>query len=230
MKDLRTIAATVVMLVVFAGVTGCASTRSNIEYIPAGESPSRIGVPVKGVVIHSDDARPNAKVYPKQIILQTSYSGDKTFDINDRAIDAVFDDAVTSELSRLGVSVSIAKDIDGPLDKTTKDRIRKAVMAQYPGVKVAFGLKIKDFFATTERKLVTTNVEVNSSIEFYALDVETGELFWSEYASEWEDTVVSADREYLIGQLDDVLSNLMKKAVKENLTLRDALVRIGSRR
>lgn len=228
--NIKTVAVVTLLLGMLAGVTGCASSlRTNLEYLPAGDNPSRVGVHLKGVVVPAADVRLNAGVYPKQIILQESYTGDKTYDINDKAVDVVFDGALATELARLGVPATIASGI-GPLDKTTKEAVRKRLMESYPDVNVAFGLKIKEFFADTKRGLVSTDVKVKSSMEFYALDVETGELFWSEYATDWDDTVVSADRDYLIGQLDDVLSNLMSKAVKDNLTLRDALVRIGSRK
>jgi len=210
-------------------LSGCASSRKDISYNPGWGESNKLAKPVKGVVIPLEDMREYARTYPKQVIIQTDYSGNVSSDINDRAVDELVEDALKGELERIGVKVIPVKGVNGPLDKETADSIKKRITAEYPGAQVAFGARIKDFTATSKRTLIAHNVHVVGWMEFYVLDMGTGDLVWSDFKTEWEDTVASSDHNYMIGQLEQALKNLMEKSVRENTPMRDLLSKITNR-
>ena len=117
--------------------------------------------------------------------------------------------------------------IEGPLDKDTAQSIRQKLAKERPDVQVAIGGKVSDFLATSKKGAVTTRVYVTAGMQLYTLDVKTGDLIWSEYKTDWEDSVMSADHNYMIRQLDKALEELMKKGVRENKSLKDDLSRIS---
>lgn len=218
-----------IVLLVFFALAGCASERMNITYNASAGDVEKLPKPVTAAIIPVVDARESTKVYPKQVIEHTSYRGDVTYDINDRTVEEVFTDALSADLARLGVKLVDVKGIDGPLDKETYSRIDKRLKAEYPGIQVAFGARVTDFMATAKNNLVTEKVHVTAAMQFYVLDVSTGELLWSDYKTEWDDTVASANHNYMIEQLDQALANLMQKSVRDNTSLRDLLIKISSR-
>lgn len=231
MKRLRMLTAVAVLALAIPVLAGCAVDRTNVRYAPpSGPNPGKLSVSVRGAVIPAADLRDKTKIYPKQIILYTGYYDDKTYDINDKGVDALFDEALKSELNRLGVGIVDIEGIDGPLDKESRDRIRARISSEYPDAQVAVGITVKEFFAETKRNFFSTDAKVKTGIELYALDLQTGEILRTEYGTTWEDTLISADREYLVDKLNEALEELMKKVVRDNMQLRDMLVKVGSRR
>jgi len=224
----RTLVCTVVALMLFVS-SGCSSARMNLAYDASQGVVKKIPKPVTAALIPVADVREGMMSYPKQVIVQKSYGGDLTYEINDRTVDDVFTDALTQELKALGVNIASTPGINGPLDKDTAEDVRKLLASRYPDVMVAFGAKVTDFLAESQRSVVTTNVKLKASLQFYILDVKTGELLWSDTRSDWNNTVASADRDYMIEQLDQALSSLMHKTVRDNMSLRDLLVKISSR-
>lgn len=211
--------------------SGCASTRNNIAYKPATGAGTPLPLSVKGTIISVTDAREQVKTYTKQVIKETDYSGDVSFDINDRTVDEVFTDALQVELGRLGVNLVRVQDIPGPLDKETADNIRKKLQADYPSIKVAFGAKVNEFMAESRRGLVTKEVKVKASMQFFVLDVETGDTIWSDFNSDFNDTVApsTADHNYMVGKLGELLTDLMARGVKDNKQLKEFLMKTATR-
>lgn len=209
-------------------MSACASQRMNLSYDASQGEVQQLPKTVTGAVIPLEDVRKDI-TYPKQVIKQTSYNGDVTYDINDKSVEDVMDDALVSELGRMGVKAVRTEGIQGPLDKDTADRIRKRLAAEYPDVQVAFGGRITDFMASSTRTLVTDKVHVVAAIQFYVLDVKTGDLLWSDYKAEWDNTVASVNHDYMIKQLNEALTALMHKTIRDNTSLRDLLVKISSR-
>ena len=209
-------------------MSACASQRMNLSYDASQGEVQQLPKPVTGAVIPLEDVRKDI-TYPKQVIKQTSYNGDVTYDINDKSVEDVMDDALVSELGRMGVKAVKTEGIQGPLDKETADRIRKRLAAEYPDVQVAFGGRITDFMASSTRTLVTDKVHVVAAIQFYVLDVKTGDLLWSDYKAEWDNTVASVNHDYMIKQLNEALTALMHKTIRDNTSLRDLLVKISNR-
>ena len=209
-------------------MSACASQRMNLSYDASQGEVQQLPKPVTGAVIPLEDVRKDI-TYPKQVIKQTSYNGDVTYDINDKSVEDVMDDALVSELGRMGVKAVKTEGIQGPLDKETADRIRKRLAAEYPDVQVAFGGRITGFMASSTRTLVTDKVHIVAAIQFYVLDVKTGDLLWSDYKAEWDNTVASVNHDYMIKQLNEALTALMHKTIRDNTSLRDLLVKISSR-
>ena len=209
-------------------MSACASQRMNLSYDASQGEVQQLPKTVTGAVIPLEDVRKDI-TYPKQVIKQTSYNGDVTYDINDKSVEDVMDDALVSELGRMGVKAVRTEGIQGPLDKETADRIRKRLAAEYPDVQVAFGGRITDFMASSTRTLVTDKVHIVAAIQFYVLDVKTGDLLWSDYKAEWDNTVASVNHDYMIKQLNEALTALMHKTIRDNTSLRDLLVKISNR-
>jgi len=216
-----------VMTVAFI-LAGCGGVRKDIAYFPADGKGARLSSDVTAVLLPVTDARESAKIYPKQIISHTSYYGEKSFDINNKPVDEVFQDALALELYNLGVGVVKAEDIDQTLEKENKDAVRDMVRRKYPEAQVVIGLKVQDFMAYSKRNFLTTDVRFIAAVQLNVMDLSNGELLWADYKTEKTDTVLSASRNYKVDELDAVLAEVMKKAVKNNLTLRDALVKASS--
>ena len=219
----------IIIAVAAVMLSACASQRMNLSYDASQGEVQKLPKPVTGAIIPLEDAREKTQIYPKQVIKQTSYTGQVTYDINDRSVEDVMNNALAAELGNLGVKAVETEGIKGPLDKETADRIRKRVMAEYPDVQVAFGGRITDFMASSTRTLVANKVHVVAAMQFYVLDVKTGDLLWSDYKTEWDDTVESVSHNYMIGQLNKALAALMHKTVRDNTSLRDLLVKISGR-
>jgi len=220
------------LLIVFIAAvmfSGCASSRKNISYDPDWGEVKRMDKAVSAVLIPVVDLRENTKTYPKQVIIHTDYSGNVSYDINDRAVDEVIQEAIVAELEKLGVKLIEVKGINGPVDKDSADRIRKRVAEDHPDAKVAFGANIKDFIATSQRTMFANNVKVSASLEFYVMDMETGTLAWSDYKTEFEDTVATAEHNYMIAQLNKALVNLMQKSIRDNDALKETLLKASKR-
>lgn len=224
----RTLVVIIAAVMLFAA-SGCASTRKNLSYEASSGSMEEIAKPVTASLIPPVDLRDGMKPYPKQIIIQRSFRGDITYEINDRTVDDVFAEALTQELRRLGLNVVVAPGIAGPLDKDSAENIRKILVSRYPDMPLAFGAKITDFIAESQRTIVTTDVKIKASLQLYILDVQTGELLWSDSRSDWSDTVASADRNDLVEKLNQALSSLIHKTVRDNKSLRELLNKISSR-
>jgi len=208
-------------------LAGCGGVRKNITYFPAPGDSARLAKQIKVAVLPVIDDRENARVYPKQIISHTSYSGERSFDINDTPVEEVFRDALSVELYNLGVGV-VNADVGMGLDKTTSDRVRELVHEKYPEARVAVGMKVTDFMGSSQSGLVTKDVRFSAALSLYVLDVASGNLVWGDYKAEQTDTVATADRNYMVEELDGVLTDIMKKAVRENMSLRDALVKASN--
>lgn len=219
----------IIVAVTLFTASGCASTRENLAYEASRGNVKEIATPVTAALIPPVDLREGMKSYPKQIIVQKSFGGDVTYEINDRTVDDVFAEALNQELKRLGLNVVTAPGIAGPLDKDTSENIRKTLISSYPDMKLAFGAKITDFMAESQRTLVSTDVKIKASIQLYILDVQTGELLWSDSRSDWSETVVSADRNDMVDQLNKALSSLIHKTVRDNKSLRELLIKISNR-
>ncbi len=226
--SIRTLVFTIFAVFLLAA-SGCSSTRMNLAYDASRGEVKRISRPVTATLIPVVDAREGIKTYPKQVIVQKSYGGDLTYEINDRTVDDVFTDALTQELKRMGLDVVSAPGIAGPLDRDSADNVRKQLISRYPDVRLAFGAKITDFIAESKREVVTTDVDLKAALQFYILDVKTGELLWSDSRSDWSNTVASADRDYMVEQLNQALSSLIHKTVRDNASLRELLVKISNR-
>jgi hypothetical protein len=216
-------------LLVFAAM-GCSTTRNNLAYDPTAGSELKLGKQVTGALIPLSDEREQAKSYPKQVIVQTDYSGNVSYDINDRTVADVLNSAVSTELSMLGVKLIKVEGVEGPLDKKTVEGIRTKLASAYPEAKVGFGGVIKEFIATSKRNLIAHNVHVTAWLQFYVLDIETGDLLWSDYKTEWDDVAGAADHNYMIDQLDLAVVNLMQKSVRDNESMKDLLVKVSNRK
>jgi hypothetical protein len=140
----------------------------------------------------------------------------------------VVTDALSTELTAMGVKL-VKSGIEGPLDKDSAQAIRQKLLKENPDVQVAIGGKVVDFLASSKKGAITTRVNVAAGMQLYTLDVKTGDLIWSDYKTDWEDSVVSADHNYMIQQLDKALEDLMVKGVRDNKSLRDDLSRISNR-
>jgi len=224
----RTLVFAVAAVMLFAA-SGCSSTRMNLAYKASIGEVKKISNPVTAMLIPVVDNREGMMAYPKQVIVQKSYSGDLTYEINDRTVEDVFEEALVQELKRLGVDVVTTPGIAGPLDRDSADKVRKMLVSGYPDVQIAFGAKVTDFLAESQRTVVSTDITLKASLQLYILDVKTGELLWSDSRADWSKTVVSADRDYMIEQLNQALSNLIHKTVRDNMSLRDLLVKISNR-
>lgn len=228
---MRKVGTKLLLVTLFASVlAGCGGVRKNVVYFPSGDAPAKLSGSVKALLLPVVDARESARIYPKQIISHTSYYGEKSFDINNKPVDEVFGDALAVELYNLGVGLVRAEDIDVPLDKANKDRVGELVRQKYPDARVVIGMRVTEFMAYSKRNLLSTDVRFTAAVELNVLDVTRGELLWADYKTEKTDTVVSADRNYMVEELSAVMSDVMKKAVKNNLSLRDALVRSSAGR
>jgi PBP1b-binding outer membrane lipoprotein LpoB len=208
--------------------TGCASTRTNISYDASQGQVAMIPKPVVGTLLPVVDEREGTRTYPKQVIKHTDYSGEVRYEINDKDVEDVFRDSLEAELGRLGVKM-VRTHMKTPLDKASAAEVRRELMEQYPSVQVAFGAKVLDFMANSQKTLIGNDVHVSGWLQFYVLDVKTGDVLWSDYKTDWTDKVASADRNKMINQLDNALSDLMQKSVRDNLSLRDLLVKIANR-
>ena len=213
------------MVIIFAG---CSTTRTNISYDAGQGEVAMIPKPVVGTLLPVVDAREGTRTYPKQVIRHTDYSGEVSYEINDKDVEDVFRDSLEAELGRLGIKM-VRTQLKTPLDKESAAEVRKELMDKYPDVQVAFGAKVLQFMADSKKTLVGNDVHVSGWIQFYVLDVKTGDVLWSDYKTEWDNKLASADRNKMIKQLDDALSSLMQKSVRDNLSLRDLLVKISSR-
>ena len=216
------------LIIAAIALTGCASTRRNISYDPTWGDVTRINMPVIGVLVPVSDQRTNTRVYPKQIIIHTNRGGEKTFDINDRSVDEVIGEAFKAEIERMGVKLTMATDIVPPLDKKTSGDMKKELNEKYPDAAIAFGVNIKDFIATSQRKFFDDEVKITAEIEFNMLDLKTGDFITSDYKTEWADTVMSAKHNYMVDQLDKAILTLIQKNIRDNMTLRDTLVKIAN--
>lgn len=219
----------IIAAVMLFAASGCASTRKNLAYDASRGNVKAIDNPVMATLIPPVDRREGMMSYPKQIIVQKSYRGDITYEINDRTVEDVFTDALTQELKMLGVKVLAVPGIAGPLDRDTSANIGKIITSRYPDMPIAFGAKITDFLAESHWSVVTTKVKVKASLQLYILDVKTGELLWSDTRADWSDTVAFADRNYLVEQLNQALSSLIHKTVRDNASLRELLIKISNR-
>jgi len=208
---------------------GCATAKKNLSYSPDWGDVTRINRPVVGVLLPVSDQRANTRVYPKQIIIRTNHGGYKSYDINDRPVDEVFGEAFSAEIEKMGVKLIHPADMEGPLDKESAEGMKKALNAKYPDAGVAFGVNIKEFVATSQRKLFRDQVKITADIELYTLDLGTGDIGSSEFTTEWVDALYSADHNYMVEQLDKALANLVLKGVRDNMTMRDMLVKIANR-
>jgi hypothetical protein len=218
------------MCVAVTGIiaSGCATARTNISYDSSKGNISRLERPVKGVIVSVVDAREKTRAYPKQVIEHVDYSGNVTHDINDRTVEEVFTDALTDEFRREGVTLVRLESPVGPLDRESADSVRKTIEEKYPDIQVAFGAKVIEFMASSRRTLVSNKAHVTGWMQLYVLDMKTGDLLWSDYKTEWDDTLVSADRNKMIEELNDALSDLMHKSIRNNMSLRDLLVKDSS--
>ncbi|MGA2193044.1 MAG: hypothetical protein ABSG42_06685 [Nitrospirota bacterium] len=210
-------------------LAGCASSRLNISYNASEGQITALDRPVTGTIIPLADTRENTRAYPKEVIAHTDYSGNVTYEINDKTVEEVFDDALAAELSRMGVRLVKVSGIDGPLDRETASEIAKKLRAEYPDVQVAFGGRIKDFMAKSQRTLIANDVHVTGWMQFYVLDVKTGNLLWSDYNTQWDEKLGTYDRDKMIERLNDALASLIHKSVRDNMSLRDLLVKISQR-
>jgi hypothetical protein len=220
-----------VLCMAAAGIlaSGCATARTNITYDSSKGDVARLEKPVRGAIVSVVDAREKTRTYPKQVIEHTDYSGNVTHDINDRTVEEVFTDALTDELRREGVSLVRLAEPVGTLDRESADSVRKLLAEKYPDIQVAFGAKIIEFMADSRRTLVANKAHVSGWMQLYVLDMKTGDLLWSDYKTEWDDTLLSADRDKMIEELDQALSDLMHKSIRNNMSLRDLLVRNSGR-
>jgi hypothetical protein len=207
---------------------GCATARTNISYDAGQGQVAMIPKPVVGTLLPVVDGRQGTRPYPKQVIKHTDYDGEVHYEINDRDVEDVFRDSLEAELGRLGVKM-VRTQLKTPLDKATAAEVRKELMEQYPSVQVAFGAKVLDFMADSQKTLIGNDVHVSGWLQFYVLDVKTGDVLWSDYKTQWDDKVASADRNKMIEQLDNALASLMQKSVRDNLSLRDLLVKTANR-
>jgi len=221
---------TVILALAAFMTTGCTAARENLVYSPIGGGGQKLDKPVKAALIPIADVREQTKAYPKQVIVQTDYSGNVSHDINDRTVDEVINGAVSSELRGLGLELVKVEGIEAQLDKDSSERIKARLTEAYPGVQVAFGGNIKDFMATSQRTLIANNIHVTASLQFYVLDVETGDLLWSDYKTEWDDVVASADHNYMIGQLNQAIVNLMQKSIRDNESMKALLMKVANRK
>ncbi len=229
-KAMRNTVAKLIMVTLVASVlSGCGGVRKNVAYFPSGGEAAKLPGSVKVVVLPVVDARESAKIYPKQIISHTSYYGEKTFDINDKPVEDVFGEALAAELYNLGVGVVRAADMDVRLDKENKDRAWEQLRQKYPDAGVAVGMKVVNFMAYSKRNLLSTDVKFTAAVQLNVMDLTSGKLLWADYKTEKTDTVLSAGRNYMVEELSAVMSDVMKKAVKDNLTLRDVLVGTSGR-
>ncbi|MHB8173916.1 MAG: hypothetical protein ACYDFU_05595 [Nitrospirota bacterium] len=208
--------------------SGCSSTRMNISYNANQGQVTMIPKPLIGTLLPVVDARKGTQTYPKQVIKRTDYSGNVRYEINDRTVEDVFRDSIEAELGRLGVKM-VRTQLETPLDKDSAEKVRKELMAEYPDVQVAFGAKVLEFMADSRRKLVGNNVHVSGWIKLYVLDVKTGDVLWSDYKAESDNKIASSNRNKMIKRLDDTLSKLMQKSIRDNQSLRDLLVKVSSR-
>ncbi len=213
------------LAIIFAG---CSTARTNISYDAGQGQVAMIPKPVVGTLLPVVDARQGTRPYPKQVIRHTDYSGNVSSGINDKDVEDVFRDSLEAELGRLGVKM-VRTQLKTPLDKESAAEVRKEMMDRYPTVQVVFGAKVLEFMADSKKTLIGNDVHVSGAIQFYVLDVKTGDVLWSDYKTDWDDKVASADRDKMIEQLDNALSSLMQKSVRDNLSLRDLLVKISSR-
>ena len=225
MRKLKTL---FLLVALAAFVSGCSSVRTNLAYRPAGV-PAKVGATVKGVLTPVVDLREDTKAYPKQVIVHTGYRGGVTYDINDRTVDEVFEDALSAELQAVGIKLVRAETVSAPLDGETAGKLRHELATLYPDVQVAFGAKVMEFMARSKRELLTDKVRVSAWVKFYVLDVKTGDLLWSDYKTEWDSTFATMDREKMIKQLNEALTSLMHKAVRDNGSLRDLLTKVSTR-
>jgi len=214
------------LMVTFAAsiLAGCGGVRKNIAYFPSGQTSAKLPRSVKVVLLPVVDARESARIYPKQIISHTSYYGEKTFDINDKPVEEVFGEALAAELYNLGAVIERAETVDVSLDKENKDRAWERLRSTYPDAGLAVGMKVVKFMAYSQRNLLSTDVRFTAAVQLNVMDLSSGKLLWADFKTEKTDTVLSADRNYMVEELSGVMSDVMKKAVKDNLTLRDALV------
>lgn len=211
--------------IIFAG---CSTTRMNISYNAGRGDVAVIPKPVVGTLLPVVDAREGTRTYPKQVIKHTDYDGEVSYEINDRDVEDVFRDSLEAELGRLGIKM-VRTQLKTPLDRESAAEVRKELMAKYPDVQVAFGAKVLQFMADSKKTLIGDDVHVSGSIQFYVLDVKTGDVLWSDYKTDWDNKVASANRNKMIRQLDKALSSLMQKSVRDNLSLRDLLVKMPNR-
>ncbi|MBI5190060.1 MAG: hypothetical protein HZA22_05255 [Nitrospirae bacterium] len=229
MKIFKLLSLTLALTAILA--SGCASSRNNIVYTPPTGAGAPLPLAVKGTIISVTDAREQVKTYTKQVIKETDYSGNARYDINDRTVEDVFTYALQAELGRLGVNLVSVQGVPGPLTKETAEDIRKKLQAYYPNVKVAFGAKVNEFMAESRRGLVTKEVNVKASMHFFVLDVETGDTVWSDFQSDFNDTVApsTADHNYMVGKLGELLTDLMARGVKDNSQLKEFLMKTATR-
>lgn len=224
-RRIRLLSVALMLLLALLMTAGCSETRENLVYTPAGGA-QRLEGPVTGALIPLVDVREQAKVYPKQVIMYTDYSGNVSYDINDRTVADVLNDALSRDLSDMGVKL-VQTGVSGPLDRDSAAGIRSKIAASYPDVKVAFGGRIKEFMAKSVRKTLTTDVHVSAALQFYILDMQSGDVYWSDYKTEWNDVKASVDHNYMIEQLDQAIANLMKN-VRDNQSMRDLLKKKAS--
>ncbi|HEY3347803.1 MAG TPA: hypothetical protein VGK71_09295 [Nitrospirota bacterium] len=211
-------------------LAGCSAQRMNLSYNPAqGEVGKSKDGQLKGAIVEVSDLRDGVNTYPKQVIRHMTYRGEESYDINDRTVQEVFTDALTGELSIAGVRVVTLPEVKGPLDKETAAKLAADIREKHPDVRAAFAVKIKDFMASSEGKLVTDKVHVTGWVQFLMLDVQTGDLFQTEFKNEWDATAANASRNYMIGQLNQMLTTTMQETVRDNKTLHELIEKMKKR-
>jgi disulfide oxidoreductase YuzD len=209
--------------------SGCSGQRANLKYERGWGEVQKLDYTVVAAIVPTSDKRPDVKSYPKQIIKKENYSGEIEYDINDRTINAVFDEALSDEMRQLGAGVIMADKINVPLDKSTFEDIRARIRSEYPDAQAAVGMTILDFIAVTKKETLTHDVRFAARVEVHALNIETGKLVSVQYNTEWTDWVVTLDRDYIIGELNEALKEVMKNAIRENMSLRDLLITASDR-
>jgi len=210
-------------------ISGCSAGMQNLTYERGWGKVVRLDHTVVAAIIPAKDARPVARTYPKQIIKNVGYSDEVEYEINDRTVADVFDQALSEELRQHGASVVVPEGIAGPLDKSTYEDVRAQLQRDYPDVQAAVGYEILDYMATSKRNFISYDVSISAKVRFYALNVSTGKLVTMEYNTEWTDWKLMLDRDYMIRQLDKALEDIMKNTVRENMQLRDLLISASPR-
>lgn len=216
---------TVLAVLVFGlSLAGCSTGMQNITYQRGWGDVERFERPVVAAVIPSVDQRSEAGTYPKLVIKNINYSGEVSYDINDRTLTDVVDEALYQELGQHGVSVVMVKDAGTPLNKSTYQDVEAYLKGNKPDVQAALSYEIVEFMATSRRNVLTYDIKISARVRLYALNVNDGKLITQEYNTEWTDWTFTQDRDYMIGQLDKALLEVMKNTVRDNPSLKRLLI------
>src|SRR5512142_2524376 len=130
MRKTVLVTAITAVLAIFA-LSGCASERHYITYRPDFSGAKKLAKPVTGVIVPLADMREKTKAYPKQVIMQTSYGGEVTYDINDRTVSDVVTDALSTELEAMGVKLVRPAGVDHRFQGELHQRRRVPIQHPY---------------------------------------------------------------------------------------------------